>query len=282
MSNVVVVSTYRRPFSAKLCLEALARCQRWSEDWVAWGSAWADKIVIGISAGRNADPDVEKQAVKVVERNPDIPFEIVKETCDSHPNNVSKWLLDYGFKGDSVEAVLYVEDDAILATDAFHLCEWTKQFSQDNRDRNVIGCCCYHETIPAHYAAEGRSPDDRLIRIGNGLNTCGGTMFLRAPYFKILAPNWNCKQVEPKGFDYSAHYLMYLNNLFMMWPDLSRSFNIGFERGALSYPIWLKYFGQSIWTTTRQSARSWKEFKFDGSQPKIFKEPWMEKELGNI
>ena len=115
--------------------------------------------------------------------------------------------------------------------------------------------------------------------MSNGLNTCGGTAFLREPYLHYLQKNWNCKTLEPRGFDYSAHYLMYVNSLYMVWPDLSRSHNTGYELGSISQPNWAQYFGRSIWTHTKDAARDWREFRMDGAAPRRHMEPWMEAEL---
>jgi hypothetical protein len=147
--------------------------------------------------------------------------------------------------------------------------------------KKVAGCCCYHETVPAQYAAENRTPDPRLLHLYNGLNTLGGTAFLRRPYLDILSLGWNCKQVLPTGFDYSAHYLMYLHGLYMVNPDLSRSINIGFDGGSLSRKQWADYCGRSLWTQTRDAARDWKEFRMDGPVPPLVKEGWMDAELAH-
>jgi hypothetical protein len=216
-----------------------------------------------------------------MERNTDIPFEVWEEDCPSNPHDASKWMLDQAFMAHGADMAVYVEDDAMLAVDAFLMCEYTKQ-KREARPY-LLGCCLYHETIPEQYLNEGRpeGPDARLLHLGNGLNTCGGTAFLREPYLTYLSPNWNCKQVEPRGFDYSAHYLMYLHGLYMVWPDLSRSHNIGFEAGSISQPQWARYFGRSTWTQTAQAARDWREFRMDGVVPPLHEEEWMRAELAH-
>ena len=282
--NVITVATFRRPFHTRLCLEHIARAQRWS-------AGWADLVAICVPCNAHEHPDVATEIAGVIERNPDIPFAVWHEECESNPHAASKWMLDKAFSL-GAEMALYVEDDAILSPDALLMCEWTKQFGQtrnirdyrhDDLDKSrVLGCCLYHETIPEQYAAEGRpeGPDPRLLHLGNGLNTCGGTAFLRRPYLDYLSANWNCKQVEPRGFDYSAHYLMYVNWLYMVWPDLSRSMNIGFGGGSISQPDWARYFGRSIWAQTRNASRVvWYDFRADGVVPALVREKWMEDEL---
>lgn len=285
--NIVTVNTFRRPFHTRLCLEAIARAQRWS-------GAWADKVLIAEPCNGREHPEVWQEIEGVIERNPDIPWwhMTTGPEVPSNPHDMSKWMLDKAFLTYSADMAVYVEDDAVLATDAFLMCEFTKQYAfraddpgllllPDGSEGQMLGCCLYHETIPEQYLNEGRpeGPDARLLHLGNGLNTCGGTAFLREPYLTCLSPNWNCKQVEPRGFDYSAHYLMYLHGLYMVWPDLSRSHNIGFEAGSISQPQWARYFGRSTWTQTAQAARDWREFRMDGVVPALVKEEWMDAEL---
>jgi hypothetical protein len=222
-------------------------------------------------------------------RNLDVPFEFWHATPDipSNPHAMSKWMLDRAFAA-GADMALYVEDDAVMAPDAFLMCEWTRQHygstelkHRETHEPVALGCCLYHETIPAQYIAEGRpdGPDARLLHLSNGLNTCGGTAFLRDPYLRYLSPKCNCKTLEPKGFDYSAHYLMYVNSLYMVWPDLSRSHNTGYELGSIAQSEWAKYFGRSIWTHTQDAARDWREFRMDSAAPRRHMEPWMEAEL---
>ena len=288
--NIITVATFRRPFHTRLCLEATARAQRWS-------GRWANLIAVCVPCNAHEHPDVAVEIQGVIDRNPDVPFVIWHEDCPSDPHAASKWMLDKAFAA-GAEIALYVEDDAVLAVDALLMCEFVKRMTDKEHPAygfyglygpygtagmkgDVLGCCLYHETIPAQYIAEGRidGPDARLLHLSNGLNTCGGTAFLRQPYLDYLSPNWNCKQVEPRGFDYSAHYLMYLHGLYMVWPDLSRSFNIGFTSGSISQSEWAKYFGRSIWTQTKDAARVWYDFRMDGIVPATVREPWMGTEL---
>jgi hypothetical protein len=271
--NIVAVSTFRRPFHTRLCLESICRAQRWYP--------WANKIAVCVPA--NGDPLVTAEILRVTERNSDIRSRLViwNEDCESNAHAASKWILDTAFT-EGAEAVVYTEDDAVLAPDAFAMCEFTRRYASyanDVIDYDILGCCLYHETILTQYAAENRSPDPALLHLSNGLNTCGGTMFLREPYLRVMQPEWNCKQVEPRGFDYSAHYLMYLHNLYMVWPDLSRSHNIGFDLGSCSPEFWAKYFGKSIWTRTRDAQQGWDSFKMDPVPPRRVREEWMEAEL---
>jgi len=288
--NFVVVSTFRRPFHTRLCLEAIARAQRWS-------GGWADRIAVVQPCNAHEHPDVIEEAVGVAARNQDIPWDtwMADDSVPSSPHAMSKWMLDRAF-AEGAEIAVYVEDDAILAPDAFLICEYTRKLHNTPmyagrepgsrlplREAHYLGCCLYHETIPAQYVAEGRpeGPNARLLHLGNGLNTCGGTAFLREPYLRYLSPEWNCKKCEPRGFDYSAYYLMYRHGLYMVWPDLSRSHNIGFEAGSISQPDWARYFGKSIWTTTDKAARDWREFRMDGVVPPLHREDWMVAELAH-
>ena len=285
--NIVTVNLFKRPFHARLCLEALARAQRWSATVESRG--WADTIAVCLAANAHEHPYVMAEAGGVIERNPDVPFEFWHAShTPSNPHAMSKWMLDRAFAA-GADMALYVEDDAVMAPDAFLMCEWTRNAANGlfagpaglQHDVPILGCCLYHETIPAQYIAEGRSdgPDARLLHMSNGLNTCGGTAFLREPYLHYLQKNWNCKTLEPRGFDYSAHYLMYVNSLYMVWPDLSRSHNTGYELGSISQPNWAQYFGKSIWTHTKDAARDWREFRMEGAMPRRHMEPWMEAEL---
>jgi hypothetical protein len=281
MSNIAVVNLFKRPFHARLCLESLARAQRWSATVESRG--WADVIAVCLASNATEHPHVIAEAEGVVARNPDVPFEFWHAShTPSNPHAMSKWMLDRAFAA-GADMALYVEDDAVMAPDAFLMCKYTHQIGvmTEWAREHVLGCCLYHETIPAQYIAEGRpeGPDARLLHVSNGLNTCGGTAFLRDPYLKYLSPGWNCKTLEPKGFDYSAHYLMYVNNLYMVWPDLSRSHNTGYELGSIAQSEWAKYFGRSIWTHTKDAARDWREFSMDGAVPRRHMETWMEAEL---
>jgi hypothetical protein len=271
--NVITVSLYRRPFHTKLCLESICRAQRWHP--------WADQILVCLAP--NALQDVAKEAMTVVGLNPDTPFFLQVEPADiRNPHQASKWMLDKAFHEFGSDFTLYIEDDVILSPDAFMALEFVYANTVRNlykrMNSSVVGICLYHETIPEHYLVN--PPDPRRLHLHNGVNTCGGTAWLREPYLKILGPNWNCKQVEPLGFDYSAHYLMYKHGLYMVYPDLSRSMNIGFTGGALSQEQWEKYCGKSIWTQTDQALRDWRDFQIDVSEyPKLVREIWMEDEL---
>lgn len=296
--NVVVVSTYRRPSHTRLCLEAIARAWRWAVTPDTPG--WADMIAVCLPVNWREYPDVQKESQRVFERNQDVPFEFWLESCPSNPHAASRWMLDQAF-AIGAEIALYVEDDVVLAPDAFLFCEYAKQayrhfgnpeyltseedeveYERDKllKDR-IAGCCCYHETIPEQYVAEGRTPDRRLVHLYNGLNTCGGTAFLREPYLRYLAPEWNGKQVEPKGFDYSAHFSMYQYGLFMLNPDWSRSAGIGSTGGQLSYAQWAEHFGKSITISEYEAVRKWDEFRLSSNPAEraIVKEPWMEAEI---
>lgn len=281
--NIVVVNVFRRPFHTRLCLEAIARAQRWS-------GGWADSVQVWFACNHAEHPDVMAEADDVGRRNPDIPFigRIAPPDIPSTPHDMSRYMLDLSF-GSGAEMAVYVEDDAVLSPDAFLMCEVTRQAASGlfagpvGLQHNVplLGCCLYHETIPEQYVREGRpeGPDARLLHLGNGLNTCGGTAFLREPYLRYLSPEWNCKECEPKGFDYSAHFLMYKYGLYMVWPDYSRSVNIGYEHGSIAPADWAKYFGRSLWVQTGQAARDWKDFRFDGVVPPLVREEWMIPEL---
>jgi len=288
-SNIVVVSTFRRPLQTRLCLESIARAQRWSgRSYAKRGllGRWADRILIGMPVNWHEHPLVRQVVHTVIEDNRDIPFEIVEEACESDPHVLSKWLLDYAFSA-GADIAVYVEDDVVLSPDAFLLCEYTKRLElaetdgEGNPSPCAIGCCCYHETIPAQYAAERRIPDPALVHMGNGINTCGGTAFLRDPYLRLLSPQWNCKQAEPKGFDYSAHWLMYLHGLFMLWPDYSRSGGTGCYGGSLSEAQWGAHFAKSVQTDDRTALRDWRDFRMsrDPNERRIVQETWMDAEL---
>lgn len=264
--NTVTISNHRRPFHTRLCLESLARAQRWYK--------WADKIAVCLSP--NATDGVAAEALGVIDRNPDIPFEVWCEPQEIYdPHAASKWMFDHAFAEGS-DINLYVEDDVVVSSDAFLLLEAISHPKALQIGNQVIGACLYHETIPEHYLQN--KPDPRRLHLCNGLNTCGGTAFLRKPYLEILGPQWNCKQVEPLGFDYSAHYLMYLHKLYMVYPDLSRSMNLGFTGGALSQAQWAKYCGRSIWAQTLDALRDWRDFRLDGGYPEPVREGWMEDE----
>jgi hypothetical protein len=271
MKNIVVVNTFRRPFHTRLCLEAICRADRWANKWV-------DRVLVSKPSNWHEHPRVQEEVQGVIERNPDVRIEVVEPDCPSSPHDISKWLLDLAF-AHGAEIAVYVEDDAVLALDAFLMCEFTKR--TDVLRNKLLGCCLYHETIPEQYTREGRpeGPDRMLLHLGNGLNTCGGTAFLREPYLEFLSPDWNCKKVEPRGFDYSAHYLMYRHGLYMLWPDLSRSHNIGFELGSISQPDWAKYFGRSIWAGIEESVVSSAQFRLYDFVPSLVKEAWMEAEM---
>ena len=277
--NIVVVSTFRRPFATRLCLEAIARAQRWYE--------WADTVLIGVPRNAAEYPEVTHEILGVMKRNSDIQFQTWSEECESNPHIASKYLLDAAFVPDTTEATLYVEDDVVLSPDAFVVLDIVKSIARRHYFPDfgrIIGACLYHETIPEQYHRElRREPDPALLHLSNGINTCGGTMFLRDPYLEILAPNWNSKQVEPKGFDYSAHFQMYLNKLFMVYPDYSRSNNhVGWgANSSLSYEQWAAHFAKSIQVTEHEALKDPSEFRLSENldERKIVRESWMEEEL---
>lgn len=263
--NTIVVSTFRRPFQTRLCLESLCRAQRWHH--------WAHSIYVCLAS--NGHVGVLAEVKGVVARNPDIPIVILHEPPDASatPHTASKWMLDFAFSG-GAEVVLYVEDDVIVSPDAFALIHFIDQI---RITPSIAGVCLYHETIPEHYIPN--PPDPTKLHLCNGLNTCGGTAFFRQPYLQTLGPSWNCKTVEPLGFDYSAHYLLYLHKLYMVYPDLSRSMNIGWRDGSLSQEQWAKYCGRSIWAQTDDALDDWTRFKLNGVFPAPVREEWMIPEL---
>ena len=277
--NIVVVSTFRRAFATRLCLESIARAQRWHK--------WADTVLIGIPVNSLEYPDVQREINGVIRRNVDIPFQTWREDCESNPHAASKCLLDAAFHTENTEAVLYVEDDVVLSCDAFALLDCVKSIATRRYygfDGRIAGACLYHETIPEQYHRElKREPDPALLHLSNGLNTCGGTMFLRDSYLEIFEPNWNSKEVEPKGFDYSAHFQMYLNKLFMVSPDYSRSNNhVGWgKNSSLSYEQWAAHFALSIQIAEHEALKDPLAFRLSENpeERRIVMEPWMELEM---
>jgi len=270
--NIVTVSTCRRPFHTRLCLESICRAQRWHP--------WADKIAVCWNLDRSED--LAREVEGVIERNPDIPLQVWCEpTSVASAHDASGWMLSTAFDL-GARCTLYVEDDVILGVDSFVVLDWCQQALAAGRlSDKIIGCTLYHETIPAHYTE--RPPDPRLLHLCPGINTCGGTAFFREPYLQCLKPDWNCKQVEPKGFDYSAHYLMYRHGLYMVYPDYGRSMNCGFTAGSIAQETWAQYFGRSIWVQTHDAARSPEELRIDvngpDSYPGLVRETWMVAEL---
>lgn len=267
--NIVTVSCHRRPVHTRLCLESLARAQRWYR--------WADKLTVCLSA--NGSPDVGVEALQFANLNPDIPFEIWQEPHSiGDPHVAAKWMLDKAFE--EADICLYVEDDVVFSPDAFVMLAAVSNGIGPTTER-ILGCCLYHETIPEQYQRESREPDPTLLHLSNGLNTCGGTAFFREPYLEYLSPNWNCKQVEPKGFDYSAHYLMFIHKLFMVWPDFSRSLNNGFELGSCAPAFWQQYFGKSMAIQTSNALKRPEDFRLSDNpaERRLVREAWMCDEL---
>jgi hypothetical protein len=274
--NTVTVSNCRRPWATRQSLEALCRAWRWRDN------HWADIIWVCLPFGMSdVINKVAIEAFGVRDRNQDVPLRVVMEPSTViDPHHAAKWMLDMAFQQGS-DCNLYVEDDVVLAPDGFLLVEWMKLRTTLHADHGVIGCCLYHETVPEYYPAD-RPPNPRLLHLTNGINTCGGTAFLREPYLRLLAPRWNCKMVEPRGFDYSAHFLMYLHKLYMLHPDYSRSHNIGRTGGGLSEAQWDAHFGRSITIDESNALSRWEDFEFDGIYPPVVREPWMEAEIDYI
>jgi len=289
--NVVTISTCRRPFHTRLCIESLCRAQRWSA--VDGSTGWADLIAVCLPSNWYDFREVQAEAQRVMERNRDIPLEFWFEQCESNPHAAAKWMLDNAFRL-GADAAVYIEEDEIVSPDAFLVCEWTRRYAAAalsiaplGPPVSILGCTLYHETIPTNYPAD-TPPNAALLHLANSFNTCGGTAFLREPFLKILAPRWNCKQVEPKGFDYSAHYLMYVHNLWMVRPDMAHGMHLGFrsslfpgcERYGQNPEFWQMYFGRSIWAQTRDAVRSLDDFRMERyDQLRPVREPWMRDEL---
>ena len=265
--NSVVISTHRRPFHTKLCLESIFRADRWHQ--------WADHIHVTVTP--HGDPKVREMVQEMIVEHGDPRYQWTMQPQVMNPHDAARWMLDWQLEQPMAESCLYVEDDAYLSPDAFAMCEWTAEYASIRPW--VAGCCLYHETIPGTVEYTNRPPDPTLLHLANGLNTCGGTLFIRKPYVDILSPNWNCKQVEPMGFDYSAHYLMYLNKLYMVWPDLSRSINLGFQLGSCSPELWARYFGRSIWAQTKDAVDIFKMDDYPQTPPAPHREEWMVPEL---
>ena len=256
--NVIVISTYRRPWQTRLCIEAIRRAQKWHQ--------WADKVIVGI------DPNGAREVYDTVCEFPWLRKVTLPSHMDAH--SASKHLLDLAFKDYNADCALYVEDDVILSPDAFVLLDWMTT----NRPDRVIGTCLYHETVPSDYPI-GHPPDPYLLHLNNGVNTCGGTAFLRHAYLDILSPNWNCKKQQPTGFDYSIHYLMYKHCLYILNPDLSRSNGIGFFNGSLSFEQWRDHFGRSIWAGEHNGVNRIDQLHLYDNPPGRVLEPWMQDEL---
>ena len=267
--NTITVSAHRRPFHLKLCLESIIRAQQWYP--------WANKISVCYT--QHGDPAVRQ----VAESYGDHWFQVIAEPPEvgSNPHDAARWMLQSAFDIGS-DCNLYVEDDAVLSPDAFMMLDWMQSFASTNPD--ILGACLYHETIPEHY--KNSPPDPLMLHLGNGINTCGGTAFIREPTLKYILPKWNCKKVEPKGFDYSAHFLMYLHKLYVVWPDYSRSMNCGFTLGSIAQPMWAKYFGRSIWVQSYQAVRTPGTFYMDpdhrGPRPGPVLDEWMKPELRDM
>jgi hypothetical protein len=274
--NSVVVSTFRRPWQTRLCLESIIRAQRWL--------AWADRIAICINPAGEREVALTVQEIISAPSSRTLPVEIwVEPGTPGGPamnaHDASKWMLDHAFNSRSKghnDICLYVEDDAILSPDAFTLLAWYQWAIDRGRIDRVAAFCLYSETIPAHRAVP---PDPAVLHLTNGINTCGGTAFLREPYETVFSPHWNMKQCEPRGFDFSIHYLMYRHELYALYPDLSRSHNVGFFGGGLSMEHWLAHFQRSIWTGEHNGIRNIEELRLKDIPPGRILEEWMRDEL---
>lgn len=265
--NTITINTFRRPFLFKLCLESILRSQRWYR--------WADKIAVCIA------PNGDRKIRGIAENFSSNLIEIIEEPQIMDAHAAAGWMLKSAFVDGGADCNLYVEDDVILSLDAFMLLAWMQEWvsKQGGQKDRFLGACLYHETIPRYYVT---GPDPHMVHLGNGINTCGGTAFLREPFLRYIAPQWNCKKAEPTGFDYSMHYLMYVHQLYVLWPDYSRSTNTGYYGNE----EWANRFRESLWVQTAQALPDplgTHGFRMNPEHeralPPPVLEPWMKPEL---
>lgn len=123
---------------------------------------------------------------------------------------------------EGADAVLALEDDCVLSVDALQMTEWFLahfarkylflSFANGNRCDDVLG-------------KEMEVVESAMI------DSPWAWAFSREAWEKTK-PWWNCKQLEPKGWDWSLTTAMAINKWISLCPVMSRAKNIGRENGA--------------------------------------------------
>lgn len=180
--------------------------------------------------------------------------------------NNHHFALEWGFE--NADAVLLVEDDALVSPDAVALCEWFLDNHADEYALLSVG----HGNAARLAAIEGRELD--VIEETTILSPwC--SLWTRKTW-EAVEPVWNCKAVPPVGWDWSFTFWAAVHRWKLLAPVLSRATNIGSTKGTNGGEAeWRQQFGG-----LQVSDGTWgDQFQLVRSGELRWKQEWMISEL---
>lgn len=145
--------------------------------------------------------------------------------------------LSRAFEEHGSELNLSIEDDAILTPDAALLADWFWECHGGPASEYLLMAMCNHRDF-----GRGENPGG----VPNDPSYVAESAHIAAPFawcmskwqWPFVRDSWNCKKVNPSGWDWSLSYAMRLARKRALHPILSRCQNIGREGGVHEYPEW--------------------------------------------
>jgi len=208
--KAIAVLAYNRPDYLHRTLTALSAC-RGIEDYT---------VVVSVDDGQH-----QKETAKVARSFPCVNVKLLhyrRLGVDEHP----RWLYDVLFRNH--DFIVAIEDDVVPSPDALELCDWF----HDLPEQSQYACLCLH--------SHSRCPDHPLMVREHMRFSPWGWAFTRDTWNKYLLPEWNLKPETPHGgvgWDWSVNLTIQRHGLKVLYPSLSRTLNIGRERGTYENPV---------------------------------------------
>lgn len=214
---IVTITAYKRPLLLKRCLESImaaslegvtgivVSCDCHSKEMYKEMYQVTDQIM-GASSLRGPYMARFKQSYRLGVAN--------------HP----RWLFDT-VTANYTDAIVAIEEDTIVAPDAFRFAAWAlqqKNFQFVNLARGPrISWDGYFDDKSVHEDYELRSP------YGWAFNH---------EFWKQIEPFWNGKIRAPYGWDWQLTHLCYRNGWRCLTPEVARVYNTGREGGTYDTP----------------------------------------------
>ncbi len=211
----ITVTARRRPIELARCLRAID---------TASVKALGEATIPHVSIDESDDEDETRACIAVVrEMIPSNRIAVNRPKLGLWPyKNNAYATYDWVFAG-GAQAVLAVEDDCLLSPDALQLCYWFLALPNcsDYLFLNLANCNRPEQTAGRELVCV------ESTRIESPWAWC----FTRAAWERRIEPGWQCKQLPPRGWDWSLSYRMAVMGWKSLTPVLPRARNIGRSLG---------------------------------------------------
>lgn len=183
---------------------------------------------------------------------------------------------ELAFSATRADAILALEDDAVISLDALSLLDW---FFHIQRFESVSAAGYLFLSL----GNENRY-DDVLGKELDVIETPKITSpwawaFTREAWETKIKPYWQCKQKEPVGWDWSLSAAMAVNQWKGLVPVLSRAKNIGRELGANGGAEW---WDQHLKHAAFSDGTFGTDYRLVTVPDMQWHEPWMDSEYDDL